>query len=68
MAQKATSGMKNFFATCEQLFKKFHRRFAGQLLDFLRQPFRLLLQFGAFLVEQPGPFRSQFIQHAKDQL
>jgi hypothetical protein len=32
-----------------------NRRFPVQLLDFLRQPFRLLLQFGAFLVEQSGP-------------
>jgi len=40
------------------------RRLPVQFLDFFRQPFRLLLQFGAFLIQQPGPFRSQFIQHA----
>jgi len=60
--------MKKFPQLVNNVSRNSIRRLPVQLLDFLRQPFRLLLQFGAFLVEQPGPFRSQFIQHAKDQL
>ena len=40
-------------------------RLAGQLLDFLRQSRRLLLQFRAFLLQLFGPLRRQFVQHAQ---
>ena len=63
---RAESNKRNekFSATCEQRFKKFQPPPPVQLLDFVRQPFRLLLQFGAFLLQQPGPLQCQVIQRA----
>lgn len=40
-------------------------RFAVQLLDFLRQPFRLQFQLRIFNLKLLHPFRRQFIQHAR---
>ena len=37
----------------------------AQLLDFVRQPARLGFQFRAFLGQQRGPLRRQFLQHAR---
>jgi hypothetical protein len=40
-------------------------RLPAQLPDFIRELFRLLVQIGAFLFQQLGSLRCQFIQHAR---